>query len=170
MKGTTDLSKLYKFSKSFGPPKTNLREAQIEDCYGDGSSCTMEINHQAPEDVTFEELKFYPQTFTFMDMDSCLFYAYSVFKYYDNEDKAGYWRGGIDCFFYYIENHLEDIIKSHNSDILFDSIKTLWNESPYFFSLPGCLKLQRYLQIFVNDEDQINYWLKGKIIKGRNKG
>lgn len=153
-----DLSKLYEFSKSLGPPKTDLRRARIADDWGDESCAKIPINHKLPEDVIFEELSYYPQDWCFMDIDSVLFYAYSVFKYHDDPDGDEYWGAGVDFFFYTLEREIDVLIKKESIDILFDSIKIMWHEKPFFFDLVQCLKLQDVLGIHVTFEDESKYY------------
>lgn len=153
-----DLSKLYEFSKSVGPPKEDLRFARISDDWGDESCAKMPINHKLPEDVTFEELCYYPQGWVFMDIDSVLFYAYSVFKYHDDPDGDEYWDAGVDFYFNTLEREFDVLVKKDSIEILFDSIKIMWYEKPFFFGLENCPKFQNALNIHVTFEDRLKYY------------
>lgn len=148
-----DLSKLHEFSKSFGPPKTDLRLARISDDWGDDRCAKMPIFHKLPEDVTIEELNYYPQGWFFKDIDSLLFYAYAVFKHHDDPAGNDYWRCGVDGFFCALENEIDVLVKKESVDILFDSIKIMWNENPYFFDLEDCPKLRKILKIKIKSRD-----------------
>lgn len=153
-----DLSKLNEFSKSFGPPKTDIRLARIADDWGDVKNAKMPILHKFPEDVTFEELSYYPQGWCFMDIDSVLFYAYSVFKYHDDPDGDEYWGAGVDFFFYTLNREIDTLVKKDSIQILFDSIIIMWYEKPFFFDLVQCSKLQDILEIHVTFEDEYKYY------------
>ncbi len=69
-------------SKKFGPPKINLRQAELLDCYGlnDGEYAQRPIGHNMPWHVLREDLDYYPSVFSFMceEPDSLLFYLYPV--------------------------------------------------------------------------------------------
>ncbi len=154
-----DLSKLYEFSKSFGPPKKDLRFARIADDWGDDKYAKMPILHKFPEDVTIEELNYYPPGWAFMDIDSVLFYAFSVFKYHgDPANKEFSSQNGNENFFYFLDRHIDILVKKESIEVLFDSIKIMWYENPFFFDLIQCPKLQDVLDIHVTFEDESKYF------------
>lgn len=148
-----ELANLYEFSKSFAPPKMNLRQACIMDCWGDDRSATMPTNHNLPEDVLIEELNFYPQGWFYMDIGSLLFYAYSVFKFHDDPASNSAWGCGVDTYFSSLENKFDALVKQESIDILFESIRIMWNEKPYFFDLEDCPKFRKTLGIRIKSKD-----------------
>lgn len=143
-----DLTNLYEFSKFYAPPKTDIRQATIYSCMGNDKSATMIISHCLPEDVSIDELNFYPQSWIFMDLNSLLFYSYSVFKFKDDPLGNQYWNPrGVDHYFYALEYNFTALVNINNIQILFDSIKIMWEKDNPFFDLEDCPNIKCRLAI-----------------------
>lgn len=74
---------VYELSARYGPPKIDLRRAEILDSYGDESGAAWAINHDVPADVTREDFEHYGGwVWPFMKLESLLFYLYPVASLY----------------------------------------------------------------------------------------
>ena len=144
---------VYSLSKRYGPPNINLRDAEIEDSYGDETYATRPINHQVPEDVTKEDLDFYPQVYAFMEFRDLLFYLYPVALEYE-KDKG---LETIDSLFYSLERELPAQLESLSKDdqeAIIDALKWIWETHKLGYAdWVQCIYLQKLIGISVTWDD-----------------
>ncbi len=120
---------VYALSKKYAPPRINLRSAEIMDSYGDETFAAYPINHHAPEDVSKEDLDFYPRVFPFMQFTDLLFYLYPIALEYEKDN-------GLDCIDSYMYS-LDRYFPSESSKMLpaeqqslQDGLRWIWNAAP----------------------------------------
>lgn len=69
---------VYKLSRKYGPPETDLRQAEIADSYGSEEHAQRPIAHRVPEDVTDEDLDYYTGIYPHMALEDLVFYLYPI--------------------------------------------------------------------------------------------
>lgn len=96
--------RVYALSEKYGPPRIDLRRAEIIDSYGDDSYASRPIDHKVPEDVSREDLDFYGWVYAFMKFADLLFYLYPIALEYEKDLRIDC----IDSFMYSLDQCLPD--------------------------------------------------------------
>ena len=96
--------RVYALSKKYGPPRIDLRRAEIIDSYGDESYATRPIDHKVPENVSREDLDFYGWVYAFMKFPDLLVYLYPIALEYEKDLRIEC----IDGFMYSLDRCLPD--------------------------------------------------------------
>lgn len=154
-----ELDRIKAFSAKFAPPKIDLREAEINDSYGDESYATIPIDHKKPEDVKLEELNHYGSVWPFMEFTDKLFYLYSVFKAYSEDPEVWF----IDSFLYSLDIALtkgqKKLIKEEIEELSF-ALNYAYNAWPiYHADWAQCPVLQNFLNVIITDKDMDELYL-----------
>jgi len=104
--------RVYALSERFGPPRVDLRQAQILDDYGDDQWATLHVSHRKPTDVTRKELDHYAWVYSFMEFKDLLFYLYPVALEYERNPRGDF----IHSFLYSLDRRLEEGLESLSGD------------------------------------------------------
>jgi len=140
-----EYQEIYNLSKSYGPPKINIRQGQIMDDYGDDSLSKLQINHVKPDDVTLEELEYYRWPYPFLKPRDLLFYLYPLLV----EFKKDMTLDCFDSFMYSMDWVINDLQKELSSDqvnILKNAFLEIWDlGGDGFADWSGCLNLQKFV-------------------------
>ncbi|MEM7599816.1 MAG: hypothetical protein AAF357_00185 [Verrucomicrobiota bacterium] len=105
--------RVYALSKKYGPPKIDLRRAEIMDSYGNEWNATRSIDHRVPENVSREDLDAYGWVYPFMKFPDLLFYLYPIALEYEKDLCIDC----IDSFMYSLDRCLpEEMSKLHEDD------------------------------------------------------
>lgn len=87
---------VYELSKRYSPPQTNLRDAEVLDCYGDDLAPGPDVDHQVPEDVTREDLDAYPWVFvSYFELEDLLFYLWPIAREFSRDQN-------LECVHYFL--------------------------------------------------------------------
>lgn len=100
--------RVYSFSERHGPPRIDLRMAQIRDDYGDDQWATLAVSHRYPNDVSRKELDHYARVYSFMGFRDLLFYLYPVALEYERNPNGDF----VHAFLYSLDDRFEEGIKS----------------------------------------------------------
>ena len=139
-----EYQEIYNLSKSFGPPKTDLRQGQILDDYGDESFAKLKVNHQTPCDVKRKEIDYYGWVYPFLEPTDLIFYLYPLLVEFKKDQE-------IDCFDSYVYSMDRNIIgllkllTTEQKKVIKMSFKLIWDlsdeKSVDWFSCPNLQKL-----------------------------
>ncbi len=144
---------VYSLSRRHGPPKINLRDAEILDSCGDESYATRPINHQVPEDVSREDLDFYGWVYAFMEFRDLIFYLYPVALEYEKDIR-------IDCvdpFMYSLDRFISgemSKLSEEDREALVSGLKWIWHSGELGYAdWIQCPNLQKAINISVSWDD-----------------
>lgn len=107
-----EYERVYELSKRYGPPKVDLREAEILDSYGSEAQAKVAVEHRVPEDVTREQLDYYGGVYAFVEETDLLFYLYPVAKAFADDLNLDC----IDSFLYSLEWKIESLMAGLNEE------------------------------------------------------
>ena len=138
--------KVYNLSRKYGPPKTDLRIAEIMDSWGSEEHAQLILDHKVPEDVKKEDFDYYTQVFVFMELEDLLFYLYPVATLYEKDP-------GLDQYENYLfalNNKLPKrgkILSEEDKEALKEGLHWLYNQHPTdeFSEWETCTTLQMYM-------------------------
>lgn len=145
--------RVHALSKKFGPPRIDLRKAEILDSYGDESYATRPIHHRVPEDVSREDLDFYGWVYAFMEFEDLLFYLYPVISEYARDNSLDC----IDSFMYSLDRCVPEKssqLKPDDQENFNEGLQWIWSAAP-----PGdadwvqCPNLQAAIGVSVTWDD-----------------
>jgi len=71
----------YKLSKSFSPPRCDLRRARLIDDCGRPKHAQVPVAHRDPYDVSESQLDYYCDVWGFVDPPDLLFYAFAICRF-----------------------------------------------------------------------------------------
>jgi len=132
-------------SLSHGPPKINLRDAEILDSYGDESHATRPISHNTPRDVSRADMDFYGWVYAFMGFRDLLFYLYPVALEYEKD----LCFDSIDPFMYSLDTWISSEmpkISVDDQDALIVGLRWIWDAGePGYADWEQCSSLQRVI-------------------------
>ena len=160
------LNKLKSYSSLFGPPKVDLREAQIKDCYGDEKYAQVPIHHIDPTDVTFEELDYYGRlVYAFMNFSDVVFYTYSVFVNFEKDYEFEH----MDFLLYNYDRYTESLeqLPSKSFQILKDSCHYLFSLHGYHADWEGAKTFSKLMGIDISEKN-INKWYENQNLTKRS--
>jgi len=135
---------VYELSFRHSPPQTDIRKANILDDYGNEAYSTHPVSHQAPEDVSREDLQFYWRGWSFMEMSDLLFYLYPVASHFE----ANRHLKCIDFFLYTLDLNSDKLKTLPEADQkgIESGLKWIWEvDGGEFADLGNCLGLQRII-------------------------
>jgi hypothetical protein len=92
---------VYVLSSKYGPPKVDLRDANILDDYGDESYSEYAVCHYDPLDVTRKDLDAYPHVYPFMGIKDLMFYLYPNALEFEKDQRLN----SIDSFLYTVNSY-----------------------------------------------------------------
>ena len=145
---------VYNLSKSCGPPHLDLRKAEIKDSYGDDSHASHPISHRVPEDVTREDLEFYPAVWGFLDFSDLLFYLYPVALEYETDRDLKC----IDQYLYRVDRQIAEAttFSQEEQDALKEGLLWIWNAWPsWTVDWFGCDSLREFIEVTIPPEDPL---------------
>jgi hypothetical protein len=166
--GDMEHQAVYDLSKAFGPPKTDVRQGKIED-YGEQCRCSHIVNHQVPEDVTHEDLDYYPDHWAFMDFGDLLFYLYPVALECEKDYES-------DCTYWYLMNldmqlkpggefnrrdQLEQLSPEHRQAFR-EGLLWMFNAWEWNADWVNCKHLQAEIGVHLTEEDIDAHWAAEK--------
>ena len=144
---------VYLLSRKYGPPKIDLRAAEILDSYGDESYATRPINHRVPDDVSREDFDHYQWVFCFMGFDDLLFYLYPIALEYER-DKC---LNCIDSFMYSLNGFVPEAsskLPSEDQQALLAGLRWIWEAAPIGYAdWVQCPNLQAAIGVSVTWND-----------------
>lgn len=117
---------VYELSRKHGPPRIDLRTAEIMDSYGFEGRATRAINHRTPNDVSRDDLDFYGWIYAFLEFEDLLFYLYPIALELD-KSKSLYC---IDSFMYSLNRFVpEESSKLTKIDqqALIEGLRWMWD-------------------------------------------
>ena len=118
-------------SRRHAPPRTDLRQANIADDYGDESGSLHPIDHDAPEDVTRQDLDAYPHVWPFMSLTDQLFYLHAVATIFVDDPS-------LDCIDSYLYSLDWRASEGHLSRLGDDDRSTLIGALTWIWEMQGC--------------------------------
>jgi hypothetical protein len=140
---------IYNLSMKFGPPKIDLRKAQILDDYGDESYAELAVNHKKPNDVKREEFDYYGWVYSFMAPEDLLFYLYPIVIEYSKDKEIDC----IDSFMYSMDRELPKLQEKLNNDdklALENAFKVIWDVGgDDYADFAQCKNLQELIGISI---------------------
>ena len=152
---------LLKYSSAFGPPKLNLRDAQIISSYGRKDSAKLEINHNSPADVKDHEIDYYSYSvFSFMNLKDLIFYTYAIFQKHKAEGDYTH----MDFLLYGYERNMDELKELLTSDlksIFISSCNELFNLHGFEAAWEQCPNLSKFIGIDIT-EKAIDEWYEQK--------
>ena len=134
---------VYALSKRFAPPQIDLRQAQIMDDYGDESWAKLLVNHTLPEDVSHNELVYYPHVWGFMGFEDLLFYLYAIATHQSLDHGGEY----LDHYLYSLDRFIHEKwsgISQPERAAIIEGLQWIKNGSPEA-DWEGCLNLHALL-------------------------
>ena len=144
---------VYMLSKKYGPPRINLRDAELLDSYGDDSWAKRPINHRVPEDVSLEDLKYYGWVYAFMAFEDLLFYLYPVVIAFEQDQTLDC----IDSLMYSLDRFIptsSSKLSKTDQSALCEGLTWLWEVgSPGYADWVQCPNLQKFIGIEVTWDD-----------------
>ena len=117
-------SQLYALSKRYSPPTVNLQQGKILDDHGIETYAKLTIDHEMPENVSRDELNYYPHVYAFLKAEDLLFYFYPIFIAFEIDRNLEC----IDSFMFSLDRNLPQLIRQitlEEQEILTDYLKTL---------------------------------------------
>jgi hypothetical protein len=124
---------VYSLSRKYGPPKIDLRRAEILDSYGDESYATHPINHRVPEDVIRADFDYYGWVYPFMEFEDLLYYLYPIALEYERDNSLDC----IDSFMYSLDGKVpydSSKLPAEDQQALVDGLRWIWNAAPLGFA------------------------------------
>jgi hypothetical protein len=120
---------VYELSKKFGPPKIDLRKAEIIDSYEDESYATRPIDHRIPEDVSRGDFDFYQEVFYTMGFEDLLFYLYPIALEFERDTNLNC----VDSYLHNLNKYFPDSfsqLSETDQESLVDGLRWLWEVAP----------------------------------------
>ena len=117
---------VYELSKKNGPPRIDLRRAEIMDSYGFEGRATRAINHRTPKDVSRDDMDFYGWIYAFLGFEDLLFYLYPIALELDKSKSLDC----IDSFMYSLNRFVpEESSKLTKIDqqALIEGLRWMWD-------------------------------------------
>jgi hypothetical protein len=144
---------VYLMSRKYGPPKIDLRTAEIMDSYGDESCAKLPINHRVPEDVSKEDFDYYQWIFAFMGFEDLLFYLYPIALEYERDNSLNC----IDSYMYSLDRFLPEAsakLPPKDQQALVDGLRWIWDAAPLGYAdWVQCPNLQGAIGVSVTWDD-----------------
>ena len=144
---------VYELAKKHGPPRIDLRRAEIMDSYGDESRATHEINHRTPEDVSRADLDFYGWVNPFLKFEDLLFYLYPIALEFERTKSLDC----IDSFLYSLDRFVPTKslrLPKEDQQAFLDGLRWIWNSAPLGYAdWVQCPNLQRAIGVSVTWDD-----------------
>ena len=144
---------VYELAKKHGPPRIDLRMAEIMDSYGDESRATHAINHCIPDDVSRADLDFYGWVYPFLHFEDLLFYLYPIAVEFERTKSLDC----IDSFLYSLDRFVpieSSKISRYDQQSLLDGLRWIWNSAPLGYAdWVQCPNLQKAIGVSVTWDD-----------------
>ncbi|MFO0962650.1 MAG: hypothetical protein U0625_07045 [Phycisphaerales bacterium] len=137
--------KVYSLSRKHGPPKVDLRQAEILNAWGDNRWAKLAVAHKLPEDVTREQIAFYGWVYSFMEPTDLLFYLYPIAREFDADNSLHC----IDSFLYSLDRHAPDLMSQlvrEDREALREGLRWIWNSGgSEFADWEACPNLRKVM-------------------------
>lgn len=144
---------VYELSRKHGPPRIDLRKAEIMDSYGFEDRATRAINHRTPNDVSRDDLDFYGWIYAFLGFEDLLFYLYPIALELDKSKSLDC----IDSFMYSLNRFVpaeSSKLSSVEQQALIEGLRWIWDAVPLGYTdWVQCPNLQKAIGISVSWDD-----------------
>ncbi len=144
---------VYELSRKHGPPRIDLRTAEIMDSYGFEGRATRAINHRTPNDVSRDDLDFYGWIYAFLGFEDLLFYLYPIALELDKSKSLDC----IDSFMYSLNRFVpaeSSKLSSVDQQALIEGLRWMWDAVPLGYTdWVQCPNLQKAIGISVSWDD-----------------
>ena len=144
---------VYKLSRKNGPPRIDLRKAEIMDSYGFEGRATRPINHRTPNDVSRDDLDFYGWIYAFLGFEDLLFYLYPIALELERNNTLEC----IDSFMYSLNRFVPEALSKLNVDdqkALLEGLRWIWDSAPLgYVDWVQCPNLQKAIGVSVSWDD-----------------
>ncbi len=144
---------VYQLSKKHGPPRIDLRMAQIIDGGGDERRASDRINHRIPDDVSKADLDFYGWVYSFLKFEDLLFYLYPIALEFERNKSLDC----IDSFLYSLDRFVpteSSKLSVGDQQALLKGLRWIWNSAPSGYAdWVQCPNLQKAIGVSVTWDD-----------------
>jgi hypothetical protein len=145
--------RVFNLSSKYGPPRIDLRMAEIMDSYGDESQATHKINHRIPDDVSRADLDFYGWIYPYLNFEDLLFYLYPIALEFERTKSLDC----IDSFLYSLDRLISTEspkLPTEDQQALLDGLRWIWNSAPLGYAdWVQCPNLQIAIGVSVTWDD-----------------
>lgn len=144
---------VFELSRKHGPPRIDLRKAEIMDSYGFEGRATRAINHRTPNDVSRDDLDFYGWIYAFLGFEDLLFYLYPIALELDKSKSLDC----IDSFMYSLNRFVpaeSSKLSSVDQQALIEGLRWMWDAVPLGYTdWVQCPNLQKTIGVSVSWDD-----------------